>query len=414
VHASVNGDIATRFRYTAAVGPELRFKQDIAGNTQGSRFSYNVAAAALLGEERQIQVGPELMGAVGFQDVRKQTTNLELMLGARYRFLRDFVVGGGVGGGLISGLGTPVARGIVSFAWSPLAADSDKDGITDDKDACPRTPGPKDPNPDKNGCPPPEKCDPPPPKPLDTDGDGILDPEDACVTDPGPKSSDRNKHGCPDTDGDGILDKEDACKTVKGVPNADKAKHGCPIGDADGDGILDDVDACKTVKGIVSSDPKLNGCPPPDTDGDGFIDKDDACPKQAGPDHKDPTKRGCPIIALLDKDLAGVEFDTDKSTIRKTSDDDLDRAAALLKEHPELLKLEVQGHTDNVGNPVANKALSQARADAVKNALIKRGIAAGRLTAKGYGQDQPIDDNKTPEGRQKNRRVQFKILEQKK
>ena len=71
----------------------------------------------------------------------------------------------------------------------------------------------------------------------------------------------------------------------------------------------------------------------------------------------------------------------------------------------------MQGHTDTRGVAAQNKTLSQARADAVMKALVKRGIAKGRLTAKGYGQDVPIADNNTDEGRQKNRRVQFTIVE---
>ena len=93
------------------------------------------------------------------------------------------------------------------------------------------------------------------------------------------------------------------------------------------------------------------------------------------------------------------------------SDELLDKVAEVLKEHPELTKIEVQGHTDNKGLAKANEMLSQQRADAVMKALVKRGIDARRLTAKGYGQNVPIATNDTDEGRQKNRRVQFKIIE---
>ena len=88
--------------------------------------------------------------------------------------------------------------------------------------------------------------------------------------------------------------------------------------------------------------------------------------------------------------------------------------AGVLKEHPELIKLEVQGHTDNKGVAAANKKLSQDRATAVQKALVTRGVEAGRLSAVGYGQDVPVDDNTTETGRARNRRVQFKILERKK
>ena len=106
-----------------------------------------------------------------------------------------------------------------------------------------------------------------------------------------------------------------------------------------------------------------------------------------------------------------VQFDTGKSTIKKASDPLLNNVFQVLKDHPELTKLEVQGHTDTQGLKGANQLLSKNRAEAVKKALVKRGIDAKRLTAKGYGQDKPLASNDTEEGRIKNRRVQFTIVE---
>jgi outer membrane protein OmpA-like peptidoglycan-associated protein len=95
------------------------------------------------------------------------------------------------------------------------------------------------------------------------------------------------------------------------------------------------------------------------------------------------------------------------------SDELLDAVAAVLRAHDEIAHVEVQGHTDNRGTPAHNMQLSQARAQAVMSALVQRGVAAGRLTAKGYGQTAPIADNGSDAGRQQNRRVQFSILEKK-
>ena len=137
--------------------------------------------------------------------------------------------------------------------------DTDKDGIPDNKDACPEVAGLKE----FNGCP-------------DTDGDGIADKDDACPQVKGPKEF----NGCPDTDGDGIPDKDDACPEVAGP----KEFNGCP--DTDGDGIADKDDKCPDVAGPAEN----GGCPWPDTDGDGVLDKDDLCPEVAGP----ASNKGCP------------------------------------------------------------------------------------------------------------------------
>ena len=99
--------------------------------------------------------------------------------------------------------------------------------------------------------------------------------------------------------------------------------------------------------------------------------------------------------------------------IKPISNPLLDDVATTLKKHQELLLLEVQGHTDNKGGKFYNQALSAKRADAVRNALIKRGVAAARLRSKGYGQDKPVASNDTEGGRATNRRVQFAIVKRK-
>jgi OOP family OmpA-OmpF porin len=103
----------------------------------------------------------------------------------------------------------------------------------------------------------------------------------------------------------------------------------------------------------------------------------------------------------------GILFDTGKSEIKPESTPTLKEIAATLKQHPDL-KIEVQGHTDNVGKADVNLKLSQARADAVKQTLsTEYGVPAAQMTAKGYGDTKPAGDNKTPEGRQNNRRVEL-------
>ncbi len=113
----------------------------------------------------------------------------------------------------------------------------------------------------------------------------------------------------------------------------------------------------------------------------------------------------------LDRDchvaLYGIEFDFNKATIRQDSDAVLNKVLALLNSRPDL-KLEVQGHTDNVGGDAYNQKLSEARANAVVAWLSAKGVAAARLSAHGYGMTMPIADNGSDEGRAKNRRVEIK------
>ena len=401
-----------RFIWSLMAGPSFRGSTNQGPITLGHRVDWGAGIGVLLLEERSLQLGLESSGGVDVENPDQRSTNAELLAGVKWRMApwADFLELGLAGGpGLTSGIGTPAGRVVFQFAYTPEveAAPSDRDGdkITDEMDACPDTPGVATDDPKTNGCPP----------PGDRDRDGILDKDDACPEVAGKADTDPKKHGCPerDSDGDGILDSVDACPTVKGVASDDPAKHGCPPSDKDGDTIPDDVDACVDVPGVKTDKPETNGCPP-DTDGDGILDDSDACPTDKGPADPDPKKHGCPKVVLGDNEifiLEQVQFDTGRSTIKKESDALLDSVAKVLADHPELLRLEVQGHTDNRGAKAMNTKLSDDRAKAVKAALVKRGIAADRLTAKGYGLDKPIADNATEDGRAKNRRVQFIVLE---
>jgi OOP family OmpA-OmpF porin len=390
------------------IRPELTTQDGI---TQGSQV-YIGGGMGFLFLDDHAQVGPEVKGAIETKNASLRNTDAELLLDVRYRIGDDFELGLGTGPGLTSGFGTPDFRMIGMFAISPKEKrpppDRDHDGVPDAEDACPDVPAPRAANPKKPGC----------PAPADRDGDGIPDEEDACPDVPGVASTDPSKNGCPaDRDGDGIPDDKDACPDQPGPPNEDPRKNGCPLPkDTDGDGIPDAEDACPTIPGIRSADPTKNGCPG-DRDGDGIRDDLDACPDVPGVPSTDPKKNGCPRAQVSETGIdinEQVEFDTGTAKIRGSSDALLDEVAAILKAHVEIVRLEVAGYTDNQGARAMNRQLSQARADAVKKALVGRGIDRLRLAAKGYGEERPIADNATEEGRTKNRRVQFVILDKKK
>lgn len=261
------------------------------------------------------------------------------------------------------------------------AKDTDGDGIYDKDDACPEVAGLKQ----FNGCP-------------DADADGIEDSKDKCPTVAGTAEF----QGCADTDGDGVADPDDACPTVAGL----KQFQGCP--DTDGDGVTDASDKCPTVAGPASN----GGCPIPpvlDADKDGVPDADDACPIVAGP----ASNKGCPevteeVVKQLRVEARSIFFVTGKATLdaaKPATTTSLDAIKEILKNYP-YAKFEVNGHTDNVGKPAANKKLSEARAKAVVDALVSRGVNAENLTAQGFGDTKPVASNKTAQGRAENRRTE--------
>ncbi|HTF05835.1 MAG TPA: DUF5723 family protein [Bacteroidia bacterium] len=336
--------------------------------------------------------------------------------------------------------------GIWEFLGCP---DRDGDHVQDSEDVCPDEPGLKQ----FNGCP-------------DRDNDQIIDKQDACPDDPGLQEF----NGCPDKDGDKIIDKEDDCPDEKGLPEF----KGCP--DKDGDGVMDKIDICPEKPGPVENegcpevilnlvdlagqslksakqakdgsftyeslpadsicvfrldgDPDktigvnevkviVNGLPKRAlrSQSDGLFRFD--IPKPLGNGlKKEEVKDVVPVLTkeeqeILKKAFDNLEFESGKDIIKPESFASLDELAELMKKKPEW-KLRITGHTDNVGKAPANMKLSEKRAKAVKAYLVKKGIDEKRLITEWFGQTRPIAPNTTPEGRQKNRRVEMLIIEDQK
>ena len=242
------------------------------------------------------------------------------------------------------------------------------------------------------------------PTKFDTDGDGLSDGDEVLKYHTDPLKM--------DTDGDGLTDGEEVL-----------VYHTNPLKvDSDGDG-LSDWDEVKTYH----TDPNN-----PDTDGDGLSDGDEVKKYHTDPLNRDTdgggvddgteVKRGTnpldpsddfPVAPLkLEKGKAvvldGVNFVSGSANLTPASETTLDRAYTALVEHTDL-KIEIAGYSDNIGRPLVNQKLSQRRAEAVRAWLVKKGIAASRITAIGRGDKDPIASNATADGRAKNRRIEFHV-----
>jgi len=306
---------------------------------------------------------------------------LSLLIGGKRDGDRD---GDGVKNSLDACPATPAGDAVDARGCS-LPKDADGDGVANANDRCPNTPAGT--AVDANGC------------PRDSDGDGVADASDRCPNTPAGTPVDPS--GCPrDSDGDGVADATDKCPNTPAGTPVDAT--GC-TGDSDRDGVSDASDVCPGTPAGTKVD--RFGCAR-DADGDGVTDDRDQCPATIAGLSVDP--KGCPSAFQVGQPLilSGVTFQTGKAVLLGTSQGVLDQVAHSLIDNPDV-NVEVGGHTDDVGAEAANLRLSQARADAVRQYLIGKGVDAGRITAKGYGEGNPVADNTTAAGRAANRRVEL-------
>jgi outer membrane protein OmpA-like peptidoglycan-associated protein len=353
-----------------------------------------------------LDVGHELTLAVGARwrvvhwlALAAEATGLVPLVGARPDFTADLLGGvqifpareltvslGGGAGIVPTADRRDLFRVFAGVSWTPIvgdrgvlvsSADRDHDGIPDGADLCPDEPEDRDGFDDDDGCP-----------DLDNDQDGIPDRLDRCPNEPEDRDGFADDDGCPenDNDGDGIIDVQDHCPNEPEDRDGFADDDGCPDEDNDGDGIPDRLDRCP-------NEPETrNG-----------VDDDDGCPD-----------RGGEVVVLSHQILLPepLTFEAGNARVAPRSHALLDHVADQMHARPELKRVRIEGHTDDIGSATANRELSQARANAVRDYLIRRGVAAERLQAVGFGNTRPIDKQRTAEARAKNRRVELIVVEQ--
>jgi outer membrane protein OmpA-like peptidoglycan-associated protein len=335
-----------------------------------------------------VDVLVDIHGAIGIAEkpagrsgISAAEVPVEVDVASRWRIHDHWTLLAGVGGGLNKGVGTPDIRvfGGLSGHWvsgGQWGYDYDRDGIYGLQDKCPN-------------------------EPEDFDGYQDLD-------------------GCPDPDNDkdGIPDDLDRCdNTPEDVP---VGPDGCPDNDLDGDGIPNDRDQCPEDPEDIDRFQDRDGCPDLDNDQDGIPDKADNCPNKAENFNDFLDEDGCPddpnAKVHIDKDriiiTEQVHFETAKDIIRTESYEILDNVAIVLNENAQIVKIRIEGHTDDRGSDTYNLDLSQRRAESVRAYLIEKGgVSERRLDAVGFGETRPIKSNDDSAGRAMNRRVEFTILE---
>jgi len=384
---------------------------------EGRRFTYDDLITFGFGAAFRIASPLDLiLELYGTQIAReigtKGTLSMEALLGFKYFVTgKSFLYVAGGAGIPKTGFQAADARAVLGFMYEPTVGDRDGDGIADDDDGCPDEPEDKDGFEDADGCP-----------DLDNDGDGILDVDDACPLVAEDYDGDRDEDGCPegregDRDGDGIPDDLDRCPDEPEDFDGFQDDDGCPDPDNDGDGIPDVKDLCPDDPEDKDGFEDADGCPDVDNDADRILDVDDACPNDPETYNGNEDEDGCPdkgLVILEDTQITILEkiyFETDSAIIMSRSFPLLDAVAATLNASPQITLVEIQGHADERGGDEYNIKLTRARAASVMNALIERGVIKDRLRSAGYGERCPVDPKHNATAWDKNRRVEFKIIE---
>lgn len=259
--------------------------------------------------------------------------------------------------------------------------DNDRDGIVDARDRCRDAAEDHDGYQDEDGCP-----------DVDDDGDGVPDAQDACRFKPEDKDGFEDDDGCPelDNDGDGIEDSKDLCPNAAEDLDGYNDADGCPDPDNDVDKIPDEQDRCPMSPEDVDGFEDTDGCPDPDNDGDGVLDGRDRCPLQAetidGVDDAD----GCPEPGARDlTQVQGtqvsvqqpVRFAAGQARVSPAMRKQLLMIAQRVMGMQPLAMILVQTYADRPASTEANEELAASRADAIRGVLLQAGVPSEVVTA---------------------------------
>ncbi len=293
----------------------------------------------------------------------------------------------------------------LTFCGNWIDPDTDKDGLIDELDKCPKDPEDFDGFEDSDGCPEP-----------DNDNDGIDDNSDKCPLVAEDRDGYEDDDGCPDNDNDndGIEDAVDKCPNEPEDMDGYEDIDGCPEDDNDKDGIPDNLDKCPNEPEDFDAWDDTDGCPEFDNDMDGITDNLDKCPNDAETFNGFEDEDGCPDAVILKKDeriiLNNIYFKLGSAEIESESFETLNSVKRIFLDNPGIV-IQIEGHTDSQGSDEYNLKLSQLRAESVTNYLVDvLGINRSQLTSLGFGESKPISSNKTSKGRAQNRRIEFRVI----
>jgi outer membrane protein OmpA-like peptidoglycan-associated protein len=340
------------FRAGLDVGVLIRKETEFQNVSAGTELQAGIGMGyRFAGGQSPVELMFDLRNAVGLIETDKEEVGLEGLLAVAVDVTSEWKLHAGGGLGLLQGFGVPTGRALFGVRWEPSPNDPDHDGV--------RSAEPKDGAPDETAS----------------------DEPRAAGQEPDPGAS---VDAVDDAEREAaIRGGYDACPELPEDYDDVEDEDGCPEGDQDQDGVLDYLDRCPDEAETIN----------------GFED-DDGCEDEG------------PAQIVIEEGritiLETIRFEPNSSTIDKSSYRIMDQIALTLRKHRQI-DVAIGGHTDSTGSRELNMRLSRDRARSVRQYLLARGIPPARLSARGYGPDQPIADNNSDEGRSINRRVEFLV-----